>query len=59
MSEPATGPSGGRDDAPRGRTEYPAGPQLPGPALLFCPADRPDRYAKALAAADGQIANEK
>ena len=25
---------------------------LPGPALLFCPADRPDRYAKALAAAD-------
>ena len=28
---------------------------LPGPALLFCPADRPDRYAKALAAADGVI----
>lgn len=27
-------------------------PELPGPALLFCPADRPDRYAKALAAAD-------
>ena len=27
----------------------------PGPALLFCPADRPDRYAKALAAADGVI----
>jgi citrate lyase subunit beta/citryl-CoA lyase len=25
---------------------------LPGPAWLFCPADRPDRYAKALAAAD-------
>jgi len=25
---------------------------LPRPALLFCPADRPDRYAKALAAAD-------
>jgi citrate lyase subunit beta/citryl-CoA lyase len=25
------------------------------PALLFCPADRPDRYAKALAAADGAI----
>jgi citrate lyase subunit beta/citryl-CoA lyase len=24
----------------------------PGPALLFCPADRPDRYAKAAAAAD-------
>jgi hypothetical protein len=30
----------------------PAIPALPGPALLFCPADRPDRYAKALAAAD-------
>ncbi|MGH3280866.1 MAG: HpcH/HpaI aldolase/citrate lyase family protein [Trebonia sp.] len=28
---------------------------LPGPALLFCPADRPDRYAKALAAADAVI----
>lgn len=26
-----------------------------GPALLFCPADRPERYAKALAAADGVI----
>jgi len=26
-----------------------------GPALLFCPADRPDRYAKALAAADSVI----
>ena len=25
---------------------------LPGRALLFCPADRPDRYRKALAAAD-------
>jgi citrate lyase subunit beta/citryl-CoA lyase len=25
---------------------------LPGPALLFCPADRPERYAKAVAAAD-------
>ncbi len=24
----------------------------PGPALLFCPADRPERYAKAAAAAD-------
>ncbi len=29
--------------------------QLPGPALLFCPADRPDRFAKAAAAADGVI----
>lgn len=27
----------------------------PGPALLFCPADRPDRVTKALAAADGVI----
>lgn len=26
--------------------------QLSGPALLFCPADRPDRFAKAAAAAD-------
>jgi citrate lyase subunit beta/citryl-CoA lyase len=25
---------------------------LPGPAILFCPADRPDRYEKALQAAD-------
>lgn len=25
---------------------------LPGPALLFCPANRPDRYEKALASAD-------
>ena len=30
-------------------------PGLPGPALLFCPADRPDRYAKALGAADAAI----
>jgi citrate lyase subunit beta/citryl-CoA lyase len=29
--------------------------EIPGPALLFCPADRPDRYAKALAAADTVI----
>jgi citrate lyase subunit beta / citryl-CoA lyase len=26
-----------------------------GPALLFCPADRPDRYGKALAAADSVV----
>ena len=26
--------------------------RLPGPALLFCPADRPDRYRKAVDAAD-------
>jgi citrate lyase subunit beta/citryl-CoA lyase len=29
--------------------------RLPGPALLFCPADRPDRYGKALAVADAVI----
>jgi citrate lyase subunit beta/citryl-CoA lyase len=29
-----------------------AHPALPAPAWLFCPGDRPDRYAKALAAAD-------
>ena len=28
---------------------------IAGPALLFCPADRPDRYAKAAAAADTVI----
>ncbi|MGN6743663.1 MAG: HpcH/HpaI aldolase/citrate lyase family protein [Amnibacterium sp.] len=28
---------------------------VPGPALLFCPADRPDRYEKALHAADAVI----
>lgn len=28
---------------------------ITGPALLFCPADRPDRYAKAAAAADTVI----
>jgi citrate lyase subunit beta/citryl-CoA lyase len=33
----------------------PEPPTLPGPALLFCPADRPDRYEKALAAADAVI----
>ena len=27
-----------------------AAPFVHGPALLFCPADRPDRYAKAAAA---------
>lgn len=27
----------------------------PGPAILFCPADRPDRYDKALAAADSVV----
>jgi citrate lyase subunit beta/citryl-CoA lyase len=28
---------------------------LPGPTLLFCPADRPERYAKAAATADAVI----
>ncbi len=30
-------------------------PLVRGPALLFCPADRPDRYAKAAARSDGVI----
>ncbi len=29
--------------------------EFPGPALLFCPADRPERFAKAAAAADAVI----
>lgn len=29
--------------------------EITGPALLFCPGDRPDRYSKAVAAADGVI----
>lgn len=29
--------------------------EMPGPAWLFCPADRPERYEKALAAADVTI----
>jgi citrate lyase subunit beta / citryl-CoA lyase len=33
-------------------TRPPALIDLPSPALLFCPADRPERYAKAAAAAD-------
>jgi citrate lyase subunit beta/citryl-CoA lyase len=33
----------------------PAVTALQGPALLFCPADRPDRYLKAMAAADTVI----
>src|SRR5574340_226435 len=35
---------------PRG--ERSDGGWMPGPALLFCPADRPERYAKAAATAD-------
>ncbi len=30
-------------------------PKLPGPAILFCPADRPERFAKAVSMADGVI----
>ena len=29
--------------------------RIPGPSILFCPADRPDRSAKAAAAADAVI----
>jgi citrate lyase subunit beta/citryl-CoA lyase len=47
MSGPQPSPSGMRH-----RERGHGSPPLPGPALLFCPADRPDRYAKALAAAD-------
>ncbi len=43
-SGPAPGPAQGSRAA-----------AIPGPALLFCPADRPERYAKALAAADAVI----
>ena len=50
MAEPAPGLPGSAPPGP----ELP-GRALPGPALLFCPADRADRYAKALAAADGVI----
>ncbi|GAA1669234.1 CoA ester lyase [Citricoccus zhacaiensis] len=32
-----------------------AADRIPGPSILFCPADRPDRYAKAAAAADAVI----
>ncbi|WP_051637089.1 HpcH/HpaI aldolase/citrate lyase family protein [Rhodococcus sp. UNC363MFTsu5.1] len=35
-----------------GHTPGPAAWAPPGPAWLFCPADRPERYAKAAAAAD-------
>lgn len=45
----------GAIDAGGGVTARAGLPPLPGPALLFCPADRPDRYAKALAAADAVI----
>ena len=41
----------GRSPGPSERGERP----LHGPALLFCPADRDDRYEKALAAADSVI----
>ena len=46
MGAPGMGAPGSVGDRGHG------GPPLPRPALLFCPADRPDRYAKALAAAD-------
>jgi citrate lyase subunit beta/citryl-CoA lyase len=35
------------------------GLQNPGPAWLFCPADRPERYQKAAAAADVVILDLK
>ena len=39
-------------DAMSDRARGTAAAWQPGPAWLFCPADRPDRYLKALAAAD-------
>ena len=48
MKTPGMNPAPGMSPRDRGHGR----PSLPRPALLFCPADRPDRYAKALAAAD-------
>src|SRR5699024_3306543 len=55
---PRRGP-GWRDRSQRGRATPGRWPGLRtfdlGPAILFCPADRPDRYAKALERADAII----
>src|SRR5690606_34001074 len=54
----AGGPGGAlrADAAPaRGAAVNRAEVDLPGPALLFCPADRPDRYAKAAERADAVV----
>ncbi|WP_104139627.1 MULTISPECIES: CoA ester lyase [unclassified Cryobacterium] len=43
------------DDSPTGLSPFTPAPFTLGPALLFCPADRPDRYAKAVERADAVI----
>lgn len=43
------------DDSPAGLSPFTPAPFTLGPALLFCPADRPERYAKAAERADGVI----
>ncbi|WP_104127269.1 CoA ester lyase [Cryobacterium sp. Y57] len=43
------------DDSPAGLSPFTLAPFTPGPALLFCPADRPERYAKAAERADAVI----
>ncbi|TFB65090.1 CoA ester lyase [Cryobacterium sp. Hz9] len=43
------------DDSPSGLSPFTPAPFTLGPALLFCPADRPERYAKAAERADAVI----
>ena len=43
------------DDSPTGLSPFTPAPFTLGPALLFCPADRPERYAKAADRADAVI----
>ncbi|TFD73687.1 HpcH/HpaI aldolase/citrate lyase family protein [Cryobacterium gelidum] len=43
------------DDSPTGLSPFTPAPFTLGPALLFCPADRPERYAKAAERADAVI----
>ncbi|TFD64783.1 CoA ester lyase [Cryobacterium sp. Hh38] len=43
------------DDSPSGLSPFTPAPFTLGPALLFCPADRPERYAKAVERADAVI----
>ena len=43
------------DSSPAGLSPFTPAPFTLGPALLFCPADRPERYAKAAERADAVI----
>ncbi|WP_104130009.1 CoA ester lyase [Cryobacterium sp. N21] len=43
------------DDSPAGLSPFTPAPFTLGPALLFCPADRPERYEKAAERADAVI----